>query len=294
MSVRLRGLPHLRSFLVGAVTISTVAAGIGVSGAASAETRICDQYGTATVGGRYIAMNNRWGSPGPQCISVTDNGFVLSQQDGQGNLSGAPASYPAIYLGCHYSACSPNSPLPARIGSTSSVTSKINYKYVQDGIYDAAYDIWLDPTAKKDGVNKTEIMIWFNHTGSVQPVGTAKGTVTVGGRTWTVWTGNNGGNDVVSYVAPAAIESWNFSVMDFIKDTISRGFATDDWYLTSLQAGFEPWSGGAGLAVTSFSADVNGGAGDGSGGTDPAPTPSSTTSSALPQPGKPRRAAHSH
>src|SRR6185503_17489379 len=57
------------------------------------------------------------------------------------------------------------------------------------------------------------------------------------------------------------IASWSFSVLDFINDVRSRGLVTNSWYLTSIQAGFEPWIGGAGLAVNSFSAAVNGGGG---------------------------------
>lgn len=254
MSVRLRTL-----LLVGALLASAAGAGVAWSGAASADTLICDQYGSTTVGGRYVVMNNRWGSAGPQCINVTSSGFQITQQDGQGNLSGAPASYPAIYLGCHYTNCSPGSPLPAQISGIGSASSSISYTYVSNATYDAAYDIWMDPTAKKDGVNQTEIMIWFNHTGSVQPVGSSRGTANVGGRSWTVWTGNNGSNNVVSYVAPSAIGSWSFSVLDFLNDTINRGYGTRSWYLTSIQAGFEPWVGGAGLAVNSFSASVSGG-----------------------------------
>ena len=74
-----------------------------------------------------------------------------------------------------------------------------------------------------------------------------------------MWRGNNGGNNVISYVAPSAIQSMSFNALDFIADTRNRGAITNDWYLTSIQAGFEPWQGGAGLAVTSFSANVNGG-----------------------------------
>jgi chitodextrinase len=84
------------------------------------------------------------------------------------------------------------------------------------------------------------------------------GTATIGGRTWEVWRGNPGWN-VVSYVAPSAISSLNFSVLDFINDVRTRGVITNSWYLTSIQAGFEPWIGGTGLAVTAFSAAVNGG-----------------------------------
>jgi hypothetical protein len=158
-----------------------------------------------------------------------------------------------------------------QVSQISSATSSISYSYPGSGIYDAAYDIWLDPTPKKDAVNKQEVMIWFNHQGPIQPVGSKTATATIGGRTWDIWTGNNGMNDVVSYVAPAPIPSWNFSILDFVKDTKTRGNVTDSWYLTSIQAGFEPWVGGAGLAIKSFSASVNGGGGGGS--TPPPPPP---------------------
>jgi hypothetical protein len=104
-------------------------------------------------------------------------------------------------------------------------------------------------------------MIWFNRQGSIQPIGSRVGSATIGGRTWEVWQGSNGSNAVVSYVAPSAISSWSFSVLDFINDVKNRGAITNSWYLTSIQAGFEPWVGGAGLGVNSFSAAVNGGGG---------------------------------
>jgi hypothetical protein len=115
-------------------------------------------------------------------------------------------------------------------------------------------------------------MIWFNRQGSIQPIGSRNGSATIGGRTWEVWTGNNGGNNVVSYVAPSPISSWSFSVLDFINNVVSRGSITRSWYLTSIQAGFEPWIGGTGLAVNSFSAAVNGGGGNPGGGDTQAPS----------------------
>ena len=68
-------------------------------------------------------------------------------------------------------------------------------------IYDASYDIWFDPTPRTDGQNTgAELMIWLNHTGSVQPVGSEVATVTTWpAATWDVWFGNSGWN-VVSYV----------------------------------------------------------------------------------------------
>jgi hypothetical protein len=272
MRTPLRAVAAAGLFLAG--TLTTV---VGAT-PAHADTQICDQFGTTTIGGRYVVMNNRWGSSNPQCINVTSTGFQITQSGANKATNGAPAAYPAVYLGCHYTNCSPGSNLPMQLSQIGSATSNISYTYVSNATFDAAYDIWLDPTAKRDGVNQTEIMIWFNHVGPVQPVGSQVGTTTLGGRSWAVWTGNNGQNNVVSYVAPSAIPSWNFSVLDFINDVKSRGFATSAWFLTSIQAGFEPWIGGTGLAITAFSATVGGGTSQG-GDTQAPSTPGQPTAS---------------
>ena len=39
---------------------------------------------------------------------------------------------------------------------------------------------------------------------------------------------------------------------------VSRGLGSNSWYLTSIQAGFEPWIGGTGLAVNNFSVTTGG------------------------------------
>jgi len=266
---------QLRRTLLAATVVMLAAAGVAVGArVALADTTLCDQYASTTAG-QYVVQNNRWGTSATQCINVTSNGFRITQQAGSSSTSGAPVSYPSIFYGCHYTNCSPGTVLPRQISAMGSVTSSISYSYVGNATYDAAYDIWMDPSPKKDGVNQTEIMIWFNHVGQVQPVGSSRGGVSVAGRDWTVWTGNNGGNNVVSYVAPSAIGSWSFDVLAFARDTIARGFGTASWYLTSVQAGFEPWQGGVGLAVNSFSVAVNGsggGGGGGGGGTSASPT----------------------
>ena len=243
---------------------------IATAGPAQADEQICEQWGSTTIQNRYVVMNNRWGTTAQQCINVTGTGFAITTQQGSAATNGAPVSYPAIYVGCHYTNCSPGTNLPMQVSQISSATSSISYTYVSGATYDAAYDIWLDPTPKRDGVNQMEIMIWFNRQGSIQPIGSPVANATIGGRSWEVWRGGNGSNNVISYVASAPIPSWNFSVLDFINDTRSRGAITNSWYLTSIQAGFEPWQGGAGLAVNSFSASVNGG------GAPPATTPPGT------------------
>ncbi|MFD8433022.1 GH12 family glycosyl hydrolase domain-containing protein [Streptomyces coelicoflavus] len=238
---------------------------------ARADTAICEPFGTTTIQGRYVVQNNRWGSSATQCVTATDTGFRVTQADGSAPTDGAPKSYPSVFNGCHYTNCSPGTGLPARLDTVSRAPSSISYGFVDNAVYNASYDIWLDPTARTDGVNRTEIMIWFNKVGPIQPIGSPVGTATVGGRSWEVWSGGNGSNDVLSFVAPSAISGWSFDVMDFVRATVARGLAEDDWYLTSVQAGFEPWQNGAGLAVNSFSSTVE--TGGTPGGTDPGPDP---------------------
>lgn len=237
-------------------TLAVVASLVTAAAPAQADTTICEPFGTTTIQGRYVVQNNRWGTSATQCVTATDTGFRVGQADGSVPTNGAPKSYPSVFNGCHYTTCSPGTNLPARLDTISEAPSGISYGYVGNAVYSASYDIWLDPTPRTDGVNRTEIMIWFNRVGPIQPIGSPVGTATVGGRTWEVWTGSNGANDVLSFVAPSAITGWNFDVMDFVRATVARGLAENDWYLTSVQAGFEPWQNGAGLSVNSFSSSV--------------------------------------
>ncbi|MCZ7420649.1 MULTISPECIES: cellulose binding domain-containing protein [unclassified Micromonospora] len=232
---------------------------VALGGTASADTQICEQYGSTVIQNRYVVQNNRWGTTAQQCINVTNNGFEIITQNGSSPTNGAPTAYPSVFLGCHYTNCSPGTNLPIQVSQISSATSSINYRYVSNGIYNASYDIWLDPSPKRDGVNQMEIMIWFNRQGPIQPIGSPVGNANIDGRSWEVWRGSNGSNNVISYVAPSAISSANLNLLAFINDTRNRGAITNSWYLTSIQAGFEPWQGGVGLAVTNFSAAVNGG-----------------------------------
>ena len=248
----------------------------GTAGApGSTNVVISDQFGSTTIEGKYVVMNNNYSGNGSQTITVTSTGFSITQRTGSTSTSGAPLSYPAVYLGCHYTNCSPSTPLPLKIGDITTATSSISYTYPSDtsAIYDASYDIWMDPTPKTNGVNQQELMIWFNKQGGVQPISysyDASGaavpiaTTTIDGVSWNVYRGNNGANNVVSYVAvtPPLNSLTNMNLLAFIDDTQSRtsDFAqpvTDEWYLTSIQAGFEPWSGGVGLTVNSFDATVN-------------------------------------
>jgi hypothetical protein len=267
------------ALIVGAAGAVALAAGN-----AAADTTICDQYGSATVsGGAYIVQNNRWGTTATQCISVSSTGFKIIQQDGVNPTNGSPTAYPSVYWGCHYGNCTPGfNPILANSSQFAGISTSVSMSYPTGGNWDASYDIWFDPTARRDGQNTgAEIMVWLNHSGPPQPVGSKVATVSLAGGTWDVWEGNIGWN-VVSYVRTSGTGSVNFPVSTFYNDAIGRGYASSAWYLTSIQAGFEPWSGGTGLAVNNFAVTT--------GGSTPTPTPTPTSTSTTPS-GSPTCAA---
>ncbi|WP_344481295.1 GH12 family glycosyl hydrolase domain-containing protein [Nonomuraea monospora] len=233
---------------------------------AQAAPVICEKFGSTTIqNGRYVVINNVWGADTAQCIDVNQSGgFTVTQAAHNKPTNGAPASYPAIYAGCHYANCSTGSGLPMQASASGfgSLRSSVSMTYPGGGTWDAAYDIWFDPTPRTDGQNTgAELMIWLNRQGSIQPVGSPVGTVNLAGGTWQVWFGNSGWN-VISYVRTSATSSLDFTIDTFYADAVSRGYAQRSWYMTSVQAGFEPWIGGAGLAVNSFSFGSGGGTTD--------------------------------
>jgi Glycosyl hydrolase family 12 len=248
---------RLRTAVAAALTAGVAALGsmVVVAAPASADQQICDQYGSTTTSSGYIVQNNRWGTDSTQCINVTSNGFSITRNDASNSTSGPPSAYPSIYWGCHYGNCTSGfSPIQANTSKFSNVRTSVSMSYPSSGSWDAAYDIWFDPTARTDGQNTgAEIMVWLNHSGPPQPVGSKVGTVSLAGGTWDVWEGNIGWN-VISYVRTSGTGSISFAPSTFLDDAVARGYASNSWYLTSIQAGFEPWQGGVGLAVNSFSA----------------------------------------
>lgn len=232
--------------------VLTAACTIAGAASVSAATQTCNKYGTATVsGGRYIVMNNEWGDDVPQCINITDDGFTITTANHSKPTNGSPASYPAIYAGCHYRNCSSGTGLPLQVAKFGSPRTSVDFTTTSNGQWDAAYDIWFDPTSNPTGHNSgAELMIWGNHRGSPQPAGSKTGTATLAGATWDVWRGGI----VVSYVRQSPTNSLsNLNIKDFTDDAAKRGYIQSSWYLTSVQFGFEPWQGGAGLGVNSFS-----------------------------------------
>ncbi|WP_018335628.1 GH12 family glycosyl hydrolase domain-containing protein [Actinomycetospora chiangmaiensis] len=241
----------------GATTTTTTATTATTASAGRAEKKVCDKFGsTAVQGGRYEVQNDLWGASTPQCIYAFDTGFRVEAKH---NKTSGPASYPSMVFGCNYGNCTKGTPFPRPIADLGDLRTSWSTKTPATGDYNVSYDIWLDPTARKDGrPTGLELMVWLKHTDRVQPIGKKVGTATVDGVGYDVWLGK-ADLPTISYVRQQPTnEVKDMSITDFVTDAQKRGQAKEGWYLTSVQAGFEPWIGGDGLETTSFSVTRNG------------------------------------
>jgi hypothetical protein len=238
---------------LGITASSTVPASCGGGELPAGGTTVCEKFGSApTPSGGYEVQNDVWGTDKPQCVRVFDTGFEVLDADFDN--TDKPAAYPSIFTGCNHGTCTAGTTLPQAVNALPVVTSSWSVT-IPDGQekWNAAYDIWFDPTGNDEGENGTEMMIWLDH-GDVAPIGEQTATVAIGGIEWAVWTGTNGAVKVISYVATTGRRSVaDLPLNPFMGDAIDRGSLQASWYLTSIQAGFEPWTKGAGLATTSFS-----------------------------------------
>jgi hypothetical protein len=234
---------------------------------ARAEKKVCEKFGSTPVaGGRYEVQNSLWGASTAQCIVAYDGpsagptgASAAFKVEAKHRNNNGPASYPSIVFGCNYGNCTKGTPFPRPISDLGDLRSSWSVKTPASGDYNVAYDIWLDPTARKDGrPTGLELMIWLKHTDRVQPIGSKVGTATVDGVGYDVWLGK-ADLPTISYVRQQQTTSVkDLNITSFVTDAQKRGQAKQGWYLTSVQAGFEPWIGGDGLETTSYSVTRNG------------------------------------
>jgi len=269
-----------------AVSLATPVALSGVTllgpVAAQAATTLCNSQTAAVAGGTYTVQNNEWGSGAAECISTDGNAdFSVANSAIDNSTSGAPGGYPSIYQGCHWGNCTSGGLAASPVQVSSLTTGKVTTSWAttQPGgsnDYDVAYDIWFNQTpTTTTQPNCTEVMVWLNHNGPVQPFGSEVASgVSIGGRGYNVWEGSQGTFDTVSYTMTTGTTSVSgLDLAPLAQDAVSRGYLSSSCYLIDVEAGFELWQGGAGLATNSFSVTENGSGGGG-------PPPSGTCSGA--------------
>lgn len=249
-----------------AIGFAAFAMCVGSSRIALAQST-CSQWDVTPLdSGTYNFQMNEWNSTLPECVNMNGTGFTISTANFNLPTNGAPATYTSIYRGCHWGTCTSSNPFPIQENNIASATTSVNITQPSEDNNDAAYDIWFNQTSTTSGQpNGTEVMIWLNHQGSIQPFGSPITAATINGADYEVWTGNQNAWKVISYVATKPVTGVsNLNLLPFFADAVSRGNLNPSSWLIDVEFGFEIWTGGQGLAMSNYL--VSAAAGSGSGG----------------------------
>jgi len=129
------------------------------------------------------------------------------------------------------------------------------------GLYNTSIDMWVTKGARDTQAGiKAELMVWFNNT--VHYNYRDKPTVRVDRQEWYVthWGKPVPGNrNYVQFrlVHPIdRVHARNMKLTPFYRAAERLGYVKRWWYMQSLEAGFEIWSNGTGLATTWFKAHL--------------------------------------
>ncbi|HET9168115.1 MAG TPA: hypothetical protein VFN97_01730 [Actinospica sp.] len=249
-------------------------------GANADPATLCGGQQASVSAGRYIVQNNEYNSGANECVTSDGSAdFTVANSD-MTTPPGAPGGYPSIYAGCHWGSCTAGglAANPIQVANLTAGQVTTSWSTTQPtgpgDIYDVAYDIWFNHAATTHAApDCAEVMVWLGHRGAPQPYGTnVASKVTLGGIDYTVWEGVQTIEPTISYeMTTPATSVTAMDLYPIARDAVSRGYISDSCYLIAVEAGFELWNGGAGLATNSFSVEV-GGAPTGT------PTPSTSTS----------------
>jgi cellulose 1,4-beta-cellobiosidase len=242
-----------------ALAIASFALPVGPAGAA---TTLCGSQTASVSGGAYTVQNDEWNSAASECISTSGGTDFSVVNSAMNNPTGnAPGGYPSIYKGCHWGSCTSGSGLPIQVSALSAGRVTTSWNTTRPGgsnVYDASYDIWYNQTSTTSGQpNGAELMIWLGHNGNVGPAGSMVGTATIGGLQYDIYYARQASWNLISYEITSSTASVsNLDVHGVTADAVGRGYIQNSWYLIDVEAGFELWQGGTGLATNSFSVSV--------------------------------------
>ena len=217
--------------------------------------RTCDPFGTVTVADRrFIVQQNEWNSSVRQCIRVEGRAWRITRASFDLPTGGPPATYPSIFSGCHWGTCTRRGPLPIRVSELARMRSTWRTDLPSEGAFNVAYDIWTNSSTSTVGQpDGSEVMIWLAKRGGVRPAGSVVGRIRIGGTAWDVWSARMPSWNYVAYVrrrGRRAVEDLNLRA--FVRDSVRRGATAPSWYVIAVEAGFEVWQGGQGLATRDF------------------------------------------
>jgi hypothetical protein len=211
-------------------TVTTTCPGAVPAGIASSWCS-CTLQGNST-SGALTYTNNIWGTgAGAQCMWTTTTGKwgVAANHPNTPNIK----SFPNVSL----------SPQTA-INAINSCTSSFDVTVPSSGSWATAYNLWI----KGNMPGRTQISLWMNQNGAMQPTSTVAGGPTpvpdqtslrVGGHVWDVYFGNS-----ITFVRTTDTNSGSLDILAILRWIIAnyntgRGGIRDNWTLDQVQFGFD-------------------------------------------------------
>jgi hypothetical protein len=165
--------------------------------------------------GDYVVHNNMWNVDGynvsetlEACSHASWN-VTATADNSKGD--GAVKTYPNVHRDYHDWGTGKE---PA-LSSFHTLTSTFAAQGAGTGIYDVAYDIWLNGVP-----GNREVMIWTENHGQT-PSGDKVGTVTASGINWDVWA--TSGNDYLAFVPTSPVASGSLDLKAMIDYLIGQG-----------------------------------------------------------------------
>lgn len=197
--------------------------------------------------GGYYVHNNMWNADeaGPETLHACayNNWYVDSTQ----SASTSVKTYPNVHKDI-------NDMNGAPFNDYSVIRSTFAGRGPGTGIYDVAYDLWLNGVGDGDGV--TELMVWTENR-KQQPSGDKVTTYTAGGATYDVWADDDG---YVAFVSRATQYSGSVDLKAMIAWSIGKGFIPPNPTVNQIGYGIEFCStdgGKARFTLTDFSVTMS-------------------------------------
>jgi hypothetical protein len=186
----------------------------------------------------YFVFNNVWNTsadPGPQTLYACSyhSWYVVSDQN---NDAGVVESYPNVQMNFN----------DVPLSSLQAVTSTFAEKSPHVGVYEDAYDVWMNGVAV---AGSTQIMIWVDNYNRV-PDGSRVTTTTLSNRTYDVWKTSD--NTHIVLVSTATFTSGTVDLLEVFNWTIAQGWLRPSSTLGQIDFGVEIESTGGASATYQF------------------------------------------
>ena len=169
--------------------------------------------------GDFIVHNNMWNTSGYQVSETVEvcsyhSWNVIATADNSSG-DGAVKTYPNVHKDYHNWGTGYEPPL----SNYPTLSSSFAATGPNTGIYNIAYDIWLNGVGNGGGSNR-EVMIWTDNQAQ-RPAGSVVATgLEFGGKTWTLWATRD--NHILSFVPDADMAAGTVNIRAMLDYLISH------------------------------------------------------------------------